>query len=95
MYAALMPPHELHPYTEAEVAKVSPESGVYVLYQIQVPLHAGGGDNLRDALTAACPEFPGASHFAIEVHSNPRDIEARVNELRQQFRRVRTSAFVG
>lgn len=90
-----MPLHELHPYTDAEVAKVSPERGVYVLYQIQVPLHADGADNVCEALASARVHFPGASHFATEPHSNREDVDARVRELREQFRRIRTSAFVG
>ena len=66
-----------------------------MLYQIQIPLHAGGAENLRQALIQARSDFPGASHFAIELHATAAEVEARVIELRQQFRRVRSSAFVG
>jgi len=77
------------------MAKVPAERGVYVLYQIQIPLHAGGAENLREALIQVHSDFPGASHFAIELHATTAEVEARVDELRQQFRRVRSSAFAG
>ena len=90
-----MPLHELHPFQNSEIAKVTEERGVYVLYQIQVPLHAEGAENLRDALFEARASFPGASHFAVETHADATLVEERVRDLRQQFRRVRSSAFVG
>ena len=91
-----MPLHELHPFnSDTEIAKAPAGRGVYVLYQIQIPLHAGGAENLREALTQARSDFPGASHFAVELHATSAEVESRVNELRQQFRRVRSSAFVG
>ena len=91
-----MPLHELHPFnSDDEIAKVPAERGVYVLYQIQIPLHAGGAENLREALLGARSTFPGASHFAVEPHATAAAVEERVRDLRQQFRRVRSSAFVG
>ena len=90
-----MPLHELHPFHDSEIAKVTAERGVYVLYQIQVPLHADGAENLRDALLEARTSFPGASHFAVETHADTALVEERVRDLRLQFRRVRSSAFVG
>jgi len=90
-----MPLHELHPFCDAEVAKAPVERGVYVLYQIQIPLHAAGAENLREALLLARATFPGASHFAVETHATSAEVEVRVRDLRGQFRRVRSSAFVG
>jgi hypothetical protein len=90
-----MPLHELHPFQDPEIAKVATDRGVYVLYQIQIPLHVSGAENLREELLKARAAFPGASHFAVETHSSEARVKQRVADLRQQFRRVRSSAFVG
>ena len=90
-----MPLHEFHPFCDAELAKVPAERGVYVLFQIQIPLHAEGAENLRSALHAAKAQFPGASHFAFELLDTAALVEDRVHDLRRQLRRVRTATFVG
>ena len=85
--------HELHSVTETEIAKVPSTRGVYVLYQVQNPLHADGSDNLREALTAARMQFPRATHFSVEACESPAQLAARLQQLREELRMVRTLAF--
>jgi hypothetical protein len=86
--------HELHPFCDAEIASLPTKPGVYVLFQIEVAIHADSAVNLRKGLRAARAKFPNASHFSAEVLSAP-DLAPRVEQLRKQLRLVRTASFVG
>src|SRR2546427_11425949 len=59
--------HELHPFSRLEIAKVPQKRGVYVLFQIENPIHADGAENLRKGLLRGKAEFPGATHFSAET----------------------------
>jgi len=89
-----MPLHELHTFSDSEIAKVPGERGIYVLYQVQNPLHVDGSDNLREALTAARMQFPRATHFSVEACETASQLAARLQQLREELRLVRTLAFV-
>lgn len=87
--------HEFHPISESEIAGVPEVAGVYVLFQLQIPLHVDGAENLRAGLAGAKGEFPGATHFSVEAVSGAKAIARRVSQLRQELRPVRTATFVG
>ena len=89
-----MPLHELHSFIESEIAGVPNQRGVYVLYQVQSPLHADGSENLRQALTAARTQFRGATHFSTETCETSARMRERLRQLREELRLVRTLAFV-
>lgn len=92
-----MPPmalHELHPLCDAEIAQLPEKPGVFVLFQIEVAVHADQAANLRKALRTAKASFPSASHFSVETLA-PRALAPRVQQLRKQLRLVRTASFVG
>jgi hypothetical protein len=89
-----MPLHELHPYTKAEVARLPRHPGVFVLFQIENPVHAGGAENLRSALRAAKGRFPGATHFSVEmVDGTDRILDQRVQEIRAELKLVGKAGF--
>jgi hypothetical protein len=85
---------EFHPFDPGEVAKVPDCPGVYLLFQIQIPLYVDGGDNLRKALTQGKAQFPAATHFSIETVPAARVCE-RVQEVMTELKLVRGATFVG
>ena len=87
--------HELHPFIRSEIRKLPEKPGVFVLFQVQIPLHADGGRNLRKALHAARARFPPATHFAVEVLPTERDVASRLCQVAQELKRVRTAGFIG
>jgi hypothetical protein len=89
-----MPLHEFHPICEGEIAKIPAQPGVYLLFQIQIPLHVDGTPNLRDALQDIKSSFPRATHFAVEQNPEPALAE-RVQKLRHELKLVRAATFVG
>jgi hypothetical protein len=92
----IVPLHELHPFTDAEVANLPSKRGVYVLFQVQIPLHADGAVNLRKSLLAAKAKFPGATHFSVEaLGPSAGSVAQRLRALRKELRRVRAAAFIG
>jgi hypothetical protein len=88
-----MPLHELHPFHHTEIANLPQQPGVYVLFQIENPIHADGAKNLRKGLHAAKAEFPHATHFAVETleHGLPQ----RLRKLRRELKLVRRPGFIG
>ena len=86
--------HELHPLCAAEIAQLPAKPGVFVLFQIEVAVHADHAANLRKGLRAAKTNFPNASHFSVEMLGT-RALAPRVQQLRKQLRLVRTASFVG
>lgn len=87
---------QFHPLCDSEIAKVPQKKGVYVLFQIQIPIHAAGAGNLRKELIRAREQFPRASHFAVEpIKGDARSVRERVSELQERLKLVRTGAFVG
>jgi excinuclease UvrABC nuclease subunit len=92
----LMALHELHPYTEAEIATVPQEAGVYVLFQVENPLHVGGAANLRQQLKSEKTRLPQATHFAIETgYASESDAAKRVEKVKNELGRVRVEWFAG
>ena len=85
---------ELHPFCESEVAKTPQKPGVYVLFQIQIPLHVDGARNLRSALRAARRTYPAASHFSIEI-LGMNALPPRLQQLKKDLGRTRKLGFVG
>jgi hypothetical protein len=91
-----MPLHELHPFTDSEVAKLPNQRGVYVLFQIENPVYAGDAENMRKALTEAKGRFPSATHFSTEtVEGTRRIITQRVSDVRRELKLVGKEVFVG
>jgi hypothetical protein len=76
--------HELHPLTREEIDKLPGTSGIYVLFQVQIPVHVEEAHDLRQALVAAKASAAGGPALA-----------ERLRQLRQELRRVRTAGFVG
>jgi hypothetical protein len=64
---AMMPLHELHPLTDAEIARLPQKPGIFILFQVQIPRHADAARNLRQGLRAARKSFPRATHFGVEI----------------------------
>jgi hypothetical protein len=89
-----MPLYELHTFTETELAKVSPEPGIFVLYQIENPITSESATDLRRALAEAKSRHPRATHFAVETLS-PNEIPERLRSVQDDLRRVRKSTFMG
>jgi excinuclease UvrABC nuclease subunit len=88
--------HELHPYTEAEIAAAPQEAGVYVLFQVENPLLVGGAANLRQQLKSEKARFPQATHFAIETgYASEREAAKRVDSVKKELGRVRVEWFAG
>ncbi len=91
-----MPIHELHPFSEPEIARVPQKRGVYVLFQVENPIHADGAENLRKGVLRGKEKFPRATHFAVEtLSSNARAFSQRVRKLREEMKLVRTVTFTG
>ena len=67
MYHRRVALDELHSLTDAEIARLPGKPGIYMLFQVQIPLHADAARNLRQGLRAARSSFPRATHFAVEV----------------------------
>jgi hypothetical protein len=88
--------HELHPFTDAEIAGAPPEAGIYVLFQVETPLHVDSASNLRQRLGREKSRLPQATHFAIETgHRSPRDAAQRLETLKKELARVRRGWFAG
>ncbi|HYL16894.1 MAG TPA: hypothetical protein VEV41_27930 [Terriglobales bacterium] len=88
--------HELHPFNDSEIEKLPRRKGVYVLFQIETPVHADGAANLREALRHAKAEFPQATHFSVEaLNRDARVMKQRVRKLREELHLVRAVGFVG
>jgi len=91
-----MPLHALHPFTDAEVARLSIEPGVYVLFQIENPVYAGGAENMRKALADAKRRFPAATHFSTEIFEGTHHtLTQRVSDVRRELKLVGKEVFVG
>lgn len=86
--------NEFHPFHPSELAKVPERPGVYLLFQIQIPVYVDGGDNLRKALRDGKSQYPGATHFSIEEVPADR-VRHRVNEVIAELKLVRKATFVG
>jgi hypothetical protein len=84
---------ELHPFCEEEVAGVAAERGIYVLFQIQIPIHVDATQDLRSGLREARTKFPRASHFSVETAASDAVMQVRLEELQKQMTRVRASTF--
>jgi len=87
--------HELHPFIRSEIGMLPEKPGVFVLFQVQIPLHADGGANPRKALRGARARFPQATHFAVEVLPTEGDVARRLRQVEQELKRVRTAGFIG
>ena len=91
-----MPLHEFHPFSRGELAQLPKASGIYVLFQVQIPIYVDSADNLQLAVRQARKKFPRATHFATEIIAHHSATMARrLAELRKQLRQVRGAAFVG
>jgi hypothetical protein len=91
-----MPLSELHPFTEAELATAPEGAGVYVLFQVENPIHSDEADNLRAQLRKEKLGFPRATHFAVETgHADAQRRAARLQEVQAQLNRVRSRTFTG
>ena len=96
VYHARVGLHELHPLTREEIDKQPGTSGIYVLFQVQIPVHVEEAHDLRQALVAAKARFTGATHFAAEaIPAGGPALAQRLRQLRQELTRVRTAGFVG
>jgi hypothetical protein len=88
--------HELHPFTEPEIASAPQEPGVYVLFQVENPLHVDSAANLRRHLKSEKARLPQATHFAIETgYKSERDAARRVEQVKKELGRVRVEWFAG
>jgi hypothetical protein len=88
--------HELHPFSDGEIANLPQKPGVYVFFQIEVAVHVDGAQHLRRELLRAKAQLPAATHFAVEMaDGNGQGMARRVQQLREQLRLVRTVGFVG
>jgi len=88
--------HELHPFTDAEIARLPNQRGVYVLFQIENPVYAGGAENMRKALADSKGSFPATTHFSTEaVEGSRRILTQRVNQVRRELKLVGKEVFVG
>lgn len=91
-----MPLSELHPFLESEVATVPAASGIYVLFQVENPIHAGEADDLRADLREQRRAFPRATHFSVETgHPDPTQRGERLAQVLAQLQRVRSKTFIG
>ena len=87
---------QFHPLSSSEIAKVPQKRGVYLLFQIQIPIHAGSAENLRKELVRARRKFSGASHFSMEtMNGDARSVGQRVRKVNERLKLVRTGAFGG
>ena len=88
--------YELHPFTDSEIAAAPEDAGVYVLFQVETPLHVDGAANLRQRLISEKARAPQATHFAVETgHKSERDRAKRVETLQKELGRVRVGWFAG
>lgn len=87
--------HELHPMSDSEIAGLPQQAGVFVLFQIEVPIHVDGAANLGKALQLAKSRFPAATHFAVESARAGSGLSQRVTRLREELRLVRSVGFDG
>jgi excinuclease UvrABC nuclease subunit len=88
--------HELHPYTDAEIEAAPQEAGVYVLFQVENPLHVGVAANLRQQLKSEKARLPQATHFAVETgYASERQAAKRVEKVKSELGRVRVEWFAG
>ena len=83
----------MHPFVDMELKQVPRACGVFVLFQIQIPVHVDATENLQRALREARTKFPRASHFAVEPAPDEPAMRARLEELQRQMTRVRAAAF--
>jgi hypothetical protein len=91
-----MPLSELHPLIESEIANVPAAAGVYMLFQVENPIHADESANLRKRLLDEKGNFPRATHFSIETgHSDQGERTARLAQVRTQLQGVRAKTFIG
>jgi hypothetical protein len=86
--------HELHPFRKTEIAKLPRQPGVYVLFLVQNPIHAGSADDLRSGLGRAKAAFPKATHFSAEVAA-PGSAARKLRQVRDKLQLVRKATFVG
>ena len=87
---------ELHPLVPAEIAKVPDKLGIYVLFQIQIPIHTAVAADLQKTLKAAKADFPGATHFSIKTgFGSEREAAQDLNKLRDELGGVRAKGFIG
>jgi hypothetical protein len=87
---------ELHPFVEAEVATVPAASGLYMLFQVENPIHADQADNLRQRLRQEKHNFPRATHFSVESgYAGEAERAARLAQVRAELQRVRSRTFIG
>ena len=84
--------HELHPFTPEELTRTPQDGGVYVLFQLENPVHADAAANLRKGLRAARSRFPAATYFSVET-LQVRRVPKRLRELRQELGLVRAAGF--
>jgi hypothetical protein len=84
---------EMHPFSEGELATVKPGRGVFVLFQIQIPIHVDAAEDLQKGLREARTKFPRASHFAVEAAPDEPSMRVRLQELQRQMTRVRAATF--
>lgn len=94
-YYRFMALHELHPMSDSEIARLPHQAGVFVLFQIEVPVHVDSAADLRKALRLARAGFPAATHFSVESARSSRGLSARVTALKQELRLVRSVGFDG
>ncbi|HZQ21324.1 MAG TPA: hypothetical protein VFA89_00710 [Terriglobales bacterium] len=91
-----MPLHEFHPICDTEIAKLPQTPGVYLVFQIQIPIYVDSADNLREAVQGIKAKFPRATHFSVEQpNGGAEKLAARVQKLREDLKLVRVAAFVG
>lgn len=88
--------YELHPFIDGEIARAPEEAGVYVLFQVETPLHVDGARNLRQRLREEKTRVPQATHFAVETgYNSERESAKRVEKLKKELGRVRVGWFAG
>lgn len=88
--------HELHPFTQREIASVPEEAGVYVLFQVENPLYVGSAAKLRRHLKSEKLRLPQATHFAIEAgYESESEAAKRVEKVKKELSRVRVEWFTG
>lgn len=88
-----MPLHEFHPFSDSEIAKIPEQSGVFLIFQVEVPVHVDGAKDLRQAVRKARPLYPAATHFAVEPIQGVGAINERLTALRRELNRVRSTTF--
>lgn len=87
---------ELHPFTDVEIAGAPAAGGVYMLFQVENPIHADQAKNLRQRLREEKAKFPRATHFSVETgHADAGQRAARVAQVRAELDRVRSKTFIG